>query len=65
MLAIVEQLVGDRTLVGLQGALVLKLAQMMQFRVKIFGDERYMLRYFYKMMTRGNKMLIDPIRSLT
>ena len=55
----------ERTLVGLEGALVLKLAKMKQFRVESLGDEWNMLRDLCKMVTRGNRMLIDLIRRLT
>ena len=53
------------TPIGLQGALVLKLAYMMQFEAKILGNERYLLRDLCKMVKGGNKMLIDPLRRLT
>lgn len=57
-----EQPAGEHIPVSLQGALVLKLGQMKQSRAQTLGNERYMHRYLCKMMTRGNKMLIDPIR---
>ena len=60
-----EQPASERTPTGLQGALLLKLAQMMQFRLEILGNERYMLRDLCNMVTMGNMMLIDPIRRLT
>ena len=60
-----EQPVGDRTQVGIHRALVLKLAQMMQFRDEILGDEGNMLRDLCKMVKRGNRMFIDPIRRIT
>ena len=60
-----QQPVGDHTLVRIHGALVLKLAQMMHLRAKIMGDEGNMFRALCKMVTRGNRRLIDPIRRLT
>lgn len=38
---------------------------MKQFRAKTLGDEGNMLRYMCKMVTRGNKILIDPTGRLT
>jgi len=60
-----EQSIGELTPVGIYGALVLKLAYMMQFRAEILGDEGNMLRDLCKMVTRGNMILIDPITRLT
>lgn len=60
-----EQPTGERTPISLQGALVLKMVQMMQFRDEIRGDEGNMLRDLCKMVKMGNRMLIDPMRRLT
>jgi len=51
--ATLEKHVGDHTPVGIQGALVLKLAQMMQFWVEILRDEGNMLTALCKMVTKG------------
>jgi len=60
-----KQPIGEHTPVILQGVLVLKLTRMKQFRAKTLGDEGNVLRNLCKMVTRGNRMLIDPIRRLT
>jgi len=60
-----EKHVAECTPVHLQGELVLKLAQMMQFRDEILENERYILRDLCKMVIKGNRIFIDPIRRLT
>ena len=57
-----EKILGERYLGRGQGVLILKLAQIMWFQVETPGNERGMLRYLCKMLKKGNKMLIDPIR---
>ena len=57
-----EQHVGEHYPIGAQGVLVLKVTQMMQFQVETMGNETGMIRPLFKMMERGNMMLIDPIR---
>ena len=43
-----EKFSSEHTLVGLLGALVLKLAYMKKFRAQTLGNERYMLRALCK-----------------
>ena len=63
--AIIDQLAGELTLVGLHRELVLKLGYMKQFKAQHMGNERYMLRDLCKKVTRGNRLLIYPIRRIT
>ena len=59
-----EQHVGENNPIGGQGALVLKLAQMMQFKEETLRNERFMHRDLCNVDEKAKKDVNDPIQRL-
>ena len=60
-----EKLVGEHCPARGKGALVLKLAQIMQFRAKTLGNERVIHRALCNDDVKGEYDVNDPIRKLS